>query len=56
MRRIRNDALYRNIYWVRMMDLNLHGMVSWNGNGLDMPDFLSGGAYILIFTIHTVSY
>lgn len=32
-----------------------YGMVSWNENGLDVPDFLSDGAYILLCTNYTVS-
>lgn len=34
--------------------LGWHGMAPWNGNGLNRPDFLSDGAYILVLTIDTV--
>ena len=29
-------------------------MASWNENGLDTPDLLSGGAYILVSTTYTI--
>ena len=29
-------------------------MASWNENGLDIPDLLSGGAYILVSTTYTI--
>ena len=29
-------------------------MVSWNENGLDIPDLLSGGAYILVLMTYTI--
>lgn len=31
-------------------------MVSWNENGLDIPDLLPGWAYILVLTTYTVEF